>query len=106
MTNLNQQFESIIRDINDAEPPPSPPREVTQVERLSEDLVKTLISGAQDLLTQAQNLLKDDEVFADHLRSEIRQRAERHAEFLGRLNDYRSATLEARKVFQDKADKL
>jgi hypothetical protein len=86
--------------LNEQAPPAKPPRELSHAERISEDFAKELIGNAQNILTEAQNLLHDDETFAELVRSEVRKRAERHAHFLERLRKVRTDHEKTRSEFQ------
>lgn len=102
---LNAIVEQTRERLNNEEPAPSPPREITPTERVSEDLAKSLLAGAQDLVTEAQNILHDDEAFADGLRKDITERVERHARFMQKLSAYRESNTQARAAFHEKENK-
>jgi hypothetical protein len=90
----------LINGLNNSAPPAGPPREITAAERISEDLGKTLIADAENCLTEAQNLLKDDQVFAEGVRAEVKRRAERHIDFLQRLHKLKADHENSRSEFQ------
>jgi Rad3-related DNA helicase len=98
---VRQQLDALVHEINEEAPKPTmATREITAAERISEDLVKLLIADSQNVLTQAQNLLHDDEVFAEHVRNEVQRRAERHANFLERLHRLKNDHEKSRQEFQ------
>src|SRR5262249_42858139 len=100
LAKVNDELEELIDGLNTSAGPPKAPRELTAAERISQDLGKELIGDAQNLLTEAQNLLKDDEAFADHVRNEVKRRADRHASFLARLHKLRQDHEQSRQEFQ------
>ena len=100
LENIDRELNSLIQGLNNSTPSAVAPRELTTAERISHDLGKELISDAQNLLTEAQNLLKDDEAFAEHVKNEVKRRADRHASFLARLHKLRQDHEQSRQEFQ------
>jgi hypothetical protein len=98
---VHQELNNLVEGINAMMPNAKTPREISPAERVSEDLAKELIGHAQNILSEAQNLLRDDEIFAEHVRKEVQKRAERHATFLERLHKVRSDHEKTRTEFQE-----
>jgi hypothetical protein len=97
--NVEGQLAELIDDINAQTPPAKPPREISAIERLLEDLAKSLSEGGRELLNQAESIVKDDAVFLEALRKDITERVERHQEFMSKLSTYRENSLDAREKF-------
>jgi hypothetical protein len=98
---VEDQLSELVNDINDQVPAPKSPREISAIERLLEDLAKSLSEGGRELLNQAESIVRDDATFLEGLRADITERVERHQEFMSRLSTYRENQLNARAKFHE-----